>query len=64
MAHVKQNLMNETFGICADRYKATDAQKAQIEAKKKEIMKKVSDIGELEAIIDCEELRPYISPSY
>ena len=27
-------------------------------------MKKVADIGELEAIIDCEELRPYISPSY
>ena len=51
-------------GICADRYKATDAQKTQIEAKKKEIMKKVADIGELEAIIDCEELRPYISPSY
>ena len=63
-AHIKNNLQNETFGICADRYKATDAQKAQIETKKKEIMKKVSDIGELEAIIDCEELRPYISPSY
>lgn len=63
-AHIKNNLQNETFGICADRYKATDAQKAQIEAKKKEIMKKVADIGELEAIIDCEELRPYISPSY
>ena len=27
-------------------------------------MKKVSEIGELEAVIDCEELRPYISPSY
>lgn len=63
-AHIKNNLQNETFGICSDRYKATDAQKAQIEAKKKEIMKKVADIGELEAIIDCEELRPYISPSY
>ncbi len=60
----KNNLQNETFGICADRYKATDAQKAQIETKKKEIMKKVSEIGELEAVIDCEELRPYISPSY
>lgn len=63
-AHIKNNLQNETFGICADRYKATDAQKTQIEAKKKEVMKKVSEIGELEAIIDCEELRPYISPSY
>lgn len=63
-AHIKNNLQNETFGICADRYKATDSQKAQIEEKKKEIMKKVADIGELEAIIDCEELRPYISPSY
>jgi len=63
-AHIKNNLQNETFGICADRYKATDVQKAQIEAKKKEIMKKVADIGEMEAIIDCEELRPYISPSY
>lgn len=63
-AHIKNNLQNETFGICADRYKATDAQKVQIEAKKKEIMKKVAELGELEAVIDCEELRPYISPSY
>ena len=27
-------------------------------------MKRVAELGDLEAVIDCEELRPYISPSY
>lgn len=63
-AHIKNNLQNETFGIAESKYKATAKQKEQIEAKKAEIMRKVSEIGRLEEIIDCEELRPYISPSY
>jgi hypothetical protein len=56
--------MNETFGIAEDRYKATDAQKKQIDAKKKEIMDKAREIGELDKILDCEELAPYISPAW
>lgn len=63
-AHIKNNLQNETFGIVENKYKATAKQKEQIEAKKTEIMRKISAIGNLEDIIDSEELRPYISPAY
>lgn len=38
IAHIRNNLMNETFGICENRYKATDKQKAEIKAKKEEIL--------------------------
>lgn len=62
-AHIRNNLMNETFGICTDRFKATDEQKAQIEAKKKEYSALL--VGkDIEAIIATEELQPYISPAW
>ena len=62
-AHVRNNLMNETFGICANRFKATDAQAAQIEAKKKELCALL--VGkDIEEIIGTPELQPYISPAW
>lgn len=62
-AHIRNNLMNETFGICADRYKATDEQKAQIEEKKKEYAALL--VGkDIEEIIATAELQPYISPAW
>lgn len=61
-AHVSNNLMNETFGICADRYKATAEQKKKIDAKKAEIMAKVKEKG-LDAL-DDPELQDYISPAW
>lgn len=63
IAHINQNMMNETFGICADRYKATDAQKKQIEAKKQDIKAKMTKL-DLEAILSCTELSKWISPSW
>lgn len=63
-AQIKQTLQNETFGIAKDSYSATEAQKKQISGKKKELLAKVSELKDIDAIIDCEELRPYISPSY
>lgn len=63
-AHISNNMMNETFGIAKDRYNATDAQKAQIAAKKKEIMDKARSLNDLDKILDCEELAPYISPAW
>lgn len=64
MAHISNNLMNETFGIAESRFKATPKQKEQIAAKKKEIMNKVKGLGDLDSILDCEELAPYISPAW
>lgn len=63
VAHIKNNLMNETFGICKDRYSATPTQLKQIADKKKEIMAKVKEL-DLDGILDSEELEPYISPSW
>jgi len=62
IAHISNNMMNATFGICADRYKATDAQKKQIAAKKAEILKKAKELG-LDAT-DDPELQEYISPAW
>lgn len=63
LAHINNNLMNETFGICDDRYKATEEQKKQIAEKKKEIMTKAKEF-ELDALLDNAEFEKYISPAW
>ena len=63
IAHISNNMMNETFGICADRYKATDAQKLEITAKKKELLNKAKEL-ELETLLDSLEFDKYISPAW
>lgn len=62
LAHINNNLMNETFGICADRFKATADQIKKINAKKTEIKAKAKELG-LRAI-DHPEISEYISPSW
>lgn len=64
LAHINNNLMNETFGIVEDRYKANDKQKKEIEAKKKEILRRAKNHNDLDKILDDEELAPYISPAW
>jgi hypothetical protein len=64
MAHVKQNLMNVTFGICADRYKATEKQKAEIKSKKKEILNALRACKTVDEMLKCEIARPYISGAW
>jgi len=63
-AHIRNNLMNETFGICESRYKATDAQKKQIEAKKEEIYSALRKCETLEDMVKCEIALPYISGAW
>lgn len=63
-AHIKQNMQNETFGIAESIFKATPEQKEKIKEQKEAILAKVSEIGDLEAILDSEELKPYISPAW
>lgn len=62
IAHINNNLMNETFGICADRYKATAEQKKQIAARKKELLERAKGLG-LKAL-DDDNLAQYISPAW
>ena len=63
-AHISNNLMNETFGIVENRYDANEKQKAQIAAKKKEVLDKARALNDLDKILDSEELAPYISPAW
>lgn len=62
-AHIMNNMMNETFGICASRYDATAEQKAQIEQKKREIKAKIKNMT-LEELLDFPEVQKWISPSW
>lgn len=62
VAHIHNNLMNETFGLAENRYKATPDQLKKIAEKKKVLMDKARAKG-LDAL-DDEELMPYISPSW
>nr|WP_296960529.1 hypothetical protein [uncultured Mediterraneibacter sp.] len=64
IAHIRNNLLNETFGICENRYKATAKQKEQIKAKKDEIMAAVRECETLEDVLNCEIAKPYISAAW
>ena len=64
LAHVKQNMMNETFGICADRYKATEKQKEEIKAKKEEILNALRACETVDDMLACEIARPFISGAW
>lgn len=63
IAHISNNMMNETFGVCADRYKATDAQKVEIAEKKRELLNKAKEL-DLDALLDSAEFDKYISPAW
>lgn len=63
MAHISNNMMNETFGVCADRYKADEKQKEQIAEKKREILAKAKEL-DLDALLDNAEFDKYISPAW
>lgn len=64
IAHIRNNMMNETFGICKDRYKATPEQKKEIKEKKEDILSKVRACETLEDILKCEVAIPYISAAW
>lgn len=63
LAHINNNLMNETFGIARDRYHASEAERKEIAAKKKEIIDHAKTLT-LEAALDDEILQPYISDAW
>lgn len=63
IAHINNNMMNETFGVCADRYKATDAQKQEIAEKKREILNKAKEL-DLDALLDSADFDKFISPAW
>lgn len=72
-AHVRNNLLNETFGIvkgtnqngkARTRYDATEDEKRQIEAKKQEIFDALRSCLTVDEMLACEQARPYISAAW
>lgn len=75
-AHIRNNLMNETFGIvkgtkkqygkevARTRYDATDEEKRQIEVKKQEIYSALRECTCLDEMLSCETAKPYISAAW
>jgi hypothetical protein len=63
IAHITNNLMNETFGICTDRYKATAEQKEQIANKKREVLNSAKAL-DLDSLLDSPDFDKYISPAW
>lgn len=61
-AHINNNMMNETFGICKDRYSAKPDELKQIAEKKKAILDKAKSLGW--GALDDAEVSQYISPSW
>lgn len=64
LAHVKQNMMNATFGVCEDRYKATAKQKDEIKAKKDEVLNALRMCKAVDEMLECEIARPFISGAW
>ena len=64
LAHVKQNMMNSTFGVCEDRYKATPKQKAEIKVKKDEVLNALRSCNTVDEMLECELARPFISGAW
>ncbi|WP_256846875.1 hypothetical protein [Paenibacillus sp. Pae108] len=62
IAHISNNLMNETFGFAENRFKATPDEKKKIDAKKLEVLKKAKELGL--AALDDPELQKWISPAW
>lgn len=63
-AHIKNNLLNETFGLAESSYKATPKQKEQIKAKKEEIFAELRKCETVDEMLACEVARPYMSPAW
>lgn len=73
LAHVRNNLMNETFGIVTGknskgkertRYDATPEEKRQIDAKKEEIYSALRACETLDNMLACEIAKPFISAAW
>ena len=63
LAHLSNNMMNETFGLAADRFKASSDQVAKINTKKAEILDKAEKMT-IDEILDDKTLESYISPAW
>lgn len=64
IAHIKSNMINATFGVCDNRYDATEKQKEEIKQKKEEILSQVRACKTIDEMIFCEAARPFVSGAW
>ncbi len=64
LAHIRNNLLNETFGLAKSRYDANEQQKQQIDARKQEILDAARECKTVDEMLACEKARPYISAAW
>lgn len=64
IAHIRNNMMNETFGVCKDRHKATPEQKQKIKEMKTAILEEVRKCETLDDMLACQTAQPYISAAW
>lgn len=76
LAHVRNNLMNETFGLVKGtkkkfgkevprtRYDATEEEKKAIDAEKEKILGALRECETLDDMLNCEIAKPYISAAW
>ncbi len=76
LAHVRQNMMNETFGIVKGtkkqygkevprtRYDATPEEKERIDKKKEEILDALRTCETVDDMLKCEVAKPYMSGAW
>ncbi len=76
LAHVRQNMMNETFGIvkgtvkkygkevARTRYDATPEEKEQIDAKKEEVLDALRECETVDDMLKCEIAKPFMSGAW
>jgi len=64
LAHVRQNLLNETFGIVTKKNDATAEQKALIKAKKEEILAPLRACETVDDMLKVEAAKPYMSAAW
>ena len=64
LAHVRNNLMNETFGLCENRYKATDKQRKEIAEKKEQIYNALRECETVDDMLKCDIAKPFMSGAW
>lgn len=76
LSHVKQNMLNATFGIITGtkkqynkevartRYDATPEEKAKIKEKKEEVLNALRSCKTVDEMLECEIARPFISGAW
>lgn len=63
IAHIKNNLSRQTFGIAKSTFDANPHQMDEINKKKEKLLNK-AELQDVDAILQDPDLRPYISPAW